>query len=408
MKILLLGHGVANDGCKALLDKDDIEHDYLEINEVNSFDYDVIIKSPGILLDDEIFTKFSGKVMTDIDLAYILRKPFIIGVTGTNGKTTISTILYTILSKKYKCVLCGNIGYSVCQALVDNPAKEIYIVELSSFQLEASSYLDCNISIISNISLAHIDHHKSLLSYVAAKLNICKNQSSSHYCVYNMDDPYLKNIKNYTNAYLYPFSYNNTINSVYQINDYIYYKNKRIYRIKKEEKNQKHIISNYLAIFTALSILKYDLKKASKIINNFKPVQYRFEKIDNNIYNDAKSTNCMSTEAALRSLSNVHLICGGYDRGNDIHLGYEALTKIRCVYAYGEAKDKIKNYFIDRGINAVDYIDLKSAFNDAIVNLNSYNNILYSPMCASFDQYNSYNERGLEFNNLYKSYKNNK
>lgn len=408
MKILLLGHGVANDGCKALLDKDGIEYDYLNINDVNTFDYDVIIKAPGIPLDEDIFSKLSGKVMTDIDLAYILRKPFIIGVTGTNGKTTISTILYKILSKKYKCGLCGNIGYSVCQALADDSSKEIYIVELSSFQLEASNYLDCNISVISNISLAHIDHHKSLLKYVDSKLKICQNQNSLHSCVYNMDNAYLKNIHRYTNAKLYPFSYNNTINSVYHIKDYIYYKNKRIYKIKKEEKNQKHIISNYLAVFTVLTILKFDLKKAGKILSKFKTVEYRFEKLDNNIYNDAKSTNCQSTEAAISSLNNVHLICGGYDRGNDIYLGYDALTKIKCVYAYGESRNKIKNYFIERGINVIEYLDLKSAFNDAIVNLNSYNNILYSPMCASFDQYNSYNERGMEFNNLYQNYKNNK
>ena len=174
LKILLLGKGVANNGCERLLKKHNIDYDYLEKNEVQISDYDLIVKSPGIPLDDIVFTKINGKVITDIELAYRLEKPNLIGVTGSNGKTTVVTMLEHVLKSKYNTIACGNIGYSICDALVDHPNMDFYIVELSSFQLEGVTSVDFMISCILNISLCHIDHHKSFDSYIESKLNICK------------------------------------------------------------------------------------------------------------------------------------------------------------------------------------------------------------------------------------------
>ncbi|MBE6137241.1 MAG: UDP-N-acetylmuramoyl-L-alanine--D-glutamate ligase [Erysipelotrichaceae bacterium] len=400
MKMLLLGKGVANNGCKRLLDKHHISYDYLNIDELSNFDYDYIVKSPGITLHDEVFKMLKGKIISDIELAYILEKPYIIGVTGSNGKTSVASMLGHILSYKYNVCVCGNIGYSVCDALVDKNA-DMYIVELSSFQLETVSNLDCNISIITNISLCHLDHHLSMNKYVNAKLNICKYQDYSHYTIYNLDNPYLKDISKITMCKAIGFSFDSSITRVYVLNEYIYYKNKRIYKLSKNELAYRHKIENYLAVLTAVSLLDFNMKKAAKLLRKFKDVEFRLNKISDYIYNDAKSTNCASTNAALSALDNVHLICGGYSRGIEIYLDKSNLEKIKYVYAYGESKYEVKFYFENLGIKCFIFETLEEAFRSAYIKRDGTENILYSPMFASYDQYSSYKERGNEFNNVY-------
>lgn len=400
MRILLLGKGVANNGCKRLLDKHYIDYDYLEKGELTIYNYDYVVKSPGIPLDDNIFSKIKGKVISDIELCYILEHPFIIGVTGSNGKTSVVSMLGHILSDKYKVCVCGNIGYSVCEAVVENKA-DIYIVELSSFQLETVYSLDCNISLITNISMCHLDHHKTMSSYIESKLNICRYQGFDHYTVYNMDSQYLKNIPRITSSKTIGFSYQSTISRIYCLGDYIYYKNKRIYKLTKDEMLCKHKIENYLAVLTVISLLDINIKRAAKRLKRFKDVEYRLNKIADHIYNDAKSTNCASTNAALHSLSNVHLICGGYNRGMNITIDKENLEKIKYVYAYGDTKNEVKFYFENYNIKCFIFKTLEEAFRSAYIKKEEEDNILYSPMFASFDQYNSYSERGKEFNNIY-------
>ena len=196
--ILLLGKGIANNGCKRLLDKYQIKYDYFNISELETYQYEYIVKSPGISLSDEIFKKLNGKIISDIELGYMITHPNIIGITGSNGKTTVSSMLDYILKNKYNVCLCGNIGYSFCDALVDKPGCDYYIVEMSSFQLEATYELDCVVSAILNVSMCHIDHHKSFEKYLEAKTKITSNQSFNNFVVYNLDDPYLKDIKRKT------------------------------------------------------------------------------------------------------------------------------------------------------------------------------------------------------------------
>ena len=219
-----------------------IDYDYKNIGELDVWDYDYIVKSPGICLDDEVFSRFSGKVISDIELCYILEHPYIIGVTGSNGKTSVVSMLGHILSYKYDVVVCGNIGYSVCDAAVDYPNADIFIVELSSFQLEAIETLDCNISVILNISLCHLDHHKTLSRYIDAKTAIARKQGFNHYSVYNMDNPYLKDLTKSILSTPVGFSYRSTISRIYVLNDYIYFKNKRIYKLSREDLACKHKI----------------------------------------------------------------------------------------------------------------------------------------------------------------------
>lgn len=408
MKILLLGKGVANNGCKRLLEKHGIEYEYLNPEEIVEAVYDCIVKSPGISLDDAIFLKVKGKIISDIELCYMLEHPFIIGVTGSNGKTTVVSMLGHILSSKFEVVVCGNIGYSVCDAVVDHPDCDIYIVELSSFQLEAVEVLDCNISVILNISLCHLDHHKNLNSYVDAKLNIAKTQGYSHYCVFNMDDVYLKDIPKLILSKPVGFSYRSTISRVYLLNDYIYFKNKRIYKLTRKDLTCKHRIENYLAVLTVVSLLNFNIKRAARLLKSFKDIRYRLTKIDSYVYNDAKSTNCASTMAAINSLNQIHLICGGYDRGMQIQLDVNALMRLTAVYSYGQTAQQVEEYFKEKSIDCWRFTTLEEAITAAYERRKGQEVILYSPMFASFDQYNSYEERGKEFDRIYHKLKHSK
>lgn len=403
---LLLGKGVANNGCKRLLDKYQIKYDYLNIDEITTCDYEYIVKSPGISLLDPIFRKLKGKIISDIELGYIITHPNIIGVTGSNGKTSVVSMLGYILKERYEVCVCGNIGYSFCDALVDNPNCDYYIVEMSSFQLEATYKLDCIISVILNISMCHLDHHKAFNDYINSKIKIASNQSYKNFTIYNMDDPYLNEIRKKCVSNTIGFSYKSSVSKIYVLNEYIYYQNKRIFKINKNEINYKHKIENYLAVLTTITCLDFNLKKACKLLKRFKDVKYRLNKIDKYIYNDAKSTNCGSTMAAINSLDKIHLICGGYNRGIKINLELKSLQKIRYVYSYGETKNEIKKYFDSYGIKCFSFNTLKDALRSAYIKRFDDEVILYSPMFASFDQYQSYTQRGEEFNMLYNKLKN--
>lgn len=401
MKILLLGHGVANDGCMRLLNKYKIDYDYKEIDSLDSYYYDYIVKSPGISLHDDIFKSLNGKIISDIGLGYMLLKPKIIGVTGSNGKTTVCSMLYHVLKSKYRVSLCGNIGYSFCEALLDYENIDYYIVEMSSFQLENIDFLDLDICVITNISITHLDHHKTLNEYIMAKRNICINQSINNYLVYNHDNIYVNQIAKDCNSKKIMFSFKSILGDLFILNGYIYYKYKRILKI---EEMYIFKTENIMAVLGVLAALNFNLKKGCKLLRTFKEVEYRLTKINDFIYNDAKSTNFASTEAALLSLKRVKLICGGYDRGVNIILSQSALDNIVKVYCYGESKERVNTYMIDREIECNKFDNLEEAFNQAIKERKDEEIILYSPMFASFDQYGGYKERGEEFQRLVNEY----
>ncbi|MBQ3253200.1 MAG: UDP-N-acetylmuramoyl-L-alanine--D-glutamate ligase [Acholeplasmatales bacterium] len=401
MKVLLLGNGIATRGCKRLLDKHLINNEILEIEDVKEYDYDLVVKSPGIPLDIEIFSNFKCEIISDIELGYRLVKPRIIAVTGSNGKTTVVSLLQHVLSKKYKTIACGNIGYSFCDALVDYPKYDYYILECSSYQLEAIKSFNPEIFILLNISLCHIDHHKSLNNYVNAKLKTVSILGRNCVFIYNDKIPYVK-ADNYDCKKI-SFSDLKTSSSVYRLKNRVYFRNELIYKIDSNRSKMSYKCENIMAVLSVLYALNE--LKLKKYIKEFKGVQFRLEKIDKEVYNDAKSTNCESTRVALTALNNVHLICGGYDRGIPIILDSLSISHVKHVYAYGETSKLIKDFFDEYDIPCNIFITLDEAFLSAVMNKKKRENLLYSPMFASLDQYSSYIERGMEFNELHNDYK---
>lgn len=402
MKVLVLGKGVANDGVILLLKEDNIEFDYLNIDEVVHYDYDLVVKAPGIVLTEPILQNFKEKnirTITDVELAFLLRKKFYIGVTGSNGKTTTVSLITHILSAKYKVVACGNIGYSVCRALVEHKEAEIFVVELSSFQLETSE-LDFNISVLLNVHPCHLDHHASYKDYIDSKANLCKYQIPSHFCVYHLDDPILREIVKDSSAEKISFSRTSYFGRCYIYNGYIYFEKKKILKIEEELEAKLFLLEDVMAAISTVSLVKgISPKMIRKQFQTFKEIEFRLTKVNDFIFNDAKSTNPYSTIAALECFENVELICGGYDRKEDLACLQPSLSKLKRVYAYGQTKEKVAAYMKENQVECKVFSTLDEAFHMAVQDRKE-ETILFSPMFASFDGFKNYIERGKYFNEL--------
>ena len=406
MKVLVLGKGVANDGVILLLTEDNLEYDYLNPEEVVNFDYDLVVKAPGIPYNNEIIKKLIRrkiKIITDIELATLLRQKFFIGVTGSNGKTTTVSLITHILNQKYKAIACGNIGYSVCRALVENPDADFFVVELSSFQLEKTT-IDLNISVLLNVSPCHLDHHRNFKEYINSKANICLNQSSNHYFVYNYDDIYIQKIA--TNCHINRISFSNSslLAKCYVRDNKIYYGNKCVTKLSDNLHIKEFLLLDTMAaISTCMIIDKIKPRTIRKALSSFKEIDFRMTKVNDFIYNDAKSTNPYSTIAALKCFDKVSLICGGYDRKENLGCLNDYLSKIKCVYAYGDTSSKINEYMNMHDIECYVFDNLEDAFKTALKNRQN-EIILFSPMFASFDNFKNYIERGNYFTELVKKH----
>lgn len=402
MKVLVLGRGVANDGAVLLLEEEQIEYDYLNLDEVTHFDYEYVVKAPGIPYSHDTIQRFLDlkiRVITDIELAFILRKKFYIGVTGSNGKTTTVSLIEHILSDKYQVVACGNIGYSVCRALVEHPKAEVFIVELSSFQLEHAK-IDLDISILLNVHPCHQDHHKDYQNYIASKANLCLNQSANHTCIYHLDDPILRQVVKGTAANRISFSRTSYLAKCYIHNNTIYYNHKKIIALEDKLLEKYFLVEDVMAAISATMLLKRIVPKTiRKQLSTFQEVEYRLTKLNDFIYNDAKSTNPYSTLAALNCFDQVDLICGGYDRKENLDCLQESLPKLKRVYAYGQTRYKIQEYMHRNDVECLTFDSLDEAFRKAYQDREE-EIILFSPMFASFDGFKNYVERGKYFSEI--------
>ena len=306
-----------------------------------------------------------------------------------------------MLNKKDNAVACGNCGFPISQAALDYKKYRYFVVELSSFQLKGCYKFTPKIAIVTNIKKAHIDYHKNLQDYYESKFKITKNQTRNDYLILNYDCSNTMSLFKNSIATKITFSLDNSEADYYLKNNKIYNKEKFIISIKNKNISEKY---NILASCAAARLLGLSIKNIKQAISEFKGVKYRMEKIRPNIYNDAKSTNIFSTIAALKELkSDVFLICGGYDRNEELSGLENYLDSINCVFAYGATKEKIYHYFKLKKKEVYQFNTLSEAVFSAL-NLHKNEKILYSPMFASYDQYQSFEERGKEFNQIINSY----
>lgn len=384
-------------------------------------DIDLIVKNPGIPYSIEVLQTAMQRnipIITDVEIAYQEAAAPIIGVTGSNGKTTTSSLIHHILEEKDDSTawLAGNIGVPSLTTAQEAGADDRIIMELSSFQLMGIETFKPKIAVITNIYSAHLDYHKSREEYVKAKLKLMKNMTASDYLVYNADQEELKDWVKKCPAVKIPFSISkapaSTIKAqgAYYDQDFLYYKNERIAPLNAIQLPGEHNIANVLAAIAVAKIEKMPNNLIEKAIKSYLGMPHRIQPLGEingiSFYNDSKATNTTATITALNSFEDsLVYIGGGLDRGNDFKDLIPYLEKVKAAFLYGQSKDKMARDFEAAGVAVIKvFEDLSQAVQAAIKQAEEGDVVLFSPACASWDQYKNYELRGQEFIDLVERY----
>ena len=400
---------------KELLLKNDIQFEENGHVQANKLNVDYVIKSPGIPDTAAIIKKLTHKqiqIISEIEFASKFTDATIIGITGSNGKTTTTTIIYEILkSENIDVDIAGNIGVSFASKVAASNTKN-YVLELSSFQLDGIIDFNPHIAIMTNLSPDHLDrYNNSFENYINSKFNIIKNQSEKDYFIYDLDDvkivQFIKNNIHKIKSNLLPFSTIKTTDSVTYLEDKniisIINKNKIIMPTNNFPLIGTHNLKNAMAATTVANLLKIRKETIRKSLEHFQAVEHRLEhvlKINKvNYINDSKATNVNAAYYALDSMqSSTVWIVGGIDKGNKYEELFSLVNeKVKAIICLGKDNKKIFENFE----NLVEYItevkSMSEAVKEAYSIAKSNDSVLLSPACASFDLFKNYEDRGEQF-----------
>lgn len=387
---------------------------FLGTNDVPLDDIDLIVKSPGIPLDIPIIEKakkLNIEVITDIELAYrIIPKNKFIAITGTNGKTTTTTLMGEILKKAgYSCHITGNIGVGILWEAVNSKKEDIFVIEASSFQLESIDKFKPKVSAIINITPDHINWHKTYENYINSKKKVFKNQDKTDFTVLNYDDEVLRNTKDNINSNIIWFSLNSKLNNGVYIDgkDIVishYGKIVKVMPWKEIKIPGKHNLENALSSIAIGWAMGIDVEDMADVLRSFEGVEHRIEYVTSiegvKFYNDSKGTNSDASIKAIEALEPpLIVIAGGKDKGTDFDDFIKSFKgKVKALILLGETKDKIKETAIKYGFNNIYIVgSMNEAVNKSFKIGNSGDTVLLSPACASWDMYESFEERGKDF-----------
>jgi UDP-N-acetylmuramoylalanine--D-glutamate ligase len=375
------------------------------------FNADLMVISPGVAADSPIIIealKHGIKVIGEIEFASLLTDSPIIGVTGSNGKsTTVHVLAEMCQSKEVNGVLAGNVGFpfsgKVLEELQNPDPKRVYILEISSFQMEFIEQFHPQISIFLNISTDHLDRHKTFENYLLAKLRLAENQTEQDYIIYNADDQLLiDTLKKHISKKI-TFSPNNSVKNIYSVKNSSII-NKECAKLTKLENiglPGRHNLYNLLAAASGAHCLGISGLKIANVMNTFKGIPHRLESIAiiNGVeyINDSKATNIDAVKVAIDSYDKpIILILGGLAKGNDFSELLQFKNKIKCVITYGDAKEMIYDEL--HPTYEVHKIGLlKNAVELSYQKANMGEVVLLSPGCASFDQFKNFEDRGIKF-----------
>ncbi|MGO3751441.1 MAG: UDP-N-acetylmuramoyl-L-alanine--D-glutamate ligase [Peptoniphilaceae bacterium] len=393
--------------------ENETSYDFKIFKEEDLYKIDFIIKSPGINPNNKILLKARELgiiIKSDLELFYEITKcKNIVAITGTNGKTTTTSLISQILSGDRKTYCVGNIGKGVLDVALEADEDDYVVIEASSFQLEDTINFRPMIAAITNVTSDHLDWHVSVDNYINAKFKIFKNQNDKDYTVLNANDSNLKNLS--LNSNIYYFSLNDNINfGTYVKENKIYFKSdvldEQIMDISDIKIPGKHNIENVLCAITIAKILGISSELIKKSISNFMGVEHRIEFVKevNGIkyYNDSKGTNPDSTIMAINAINkNILLIAGGYDKNSDYANMLEVgRGKIKYLILLGETASKIEKVANSMGYKIYIVKDMEKAINLAKNISIEGDTVLLSPACASWDMYSSYEERGNHFKKI--------
>ena len=382
------------------------------------FESDIIIKSPGISPQSEVILKakkLNKKIYSEIEAAFWFCKGQVIAITGTNGKTTTTILTGEIFKNAgYDTKVCGNVGLAFSEIVSEVKEDTIVVLETSSYQLNDIEEFKPKVAILMNITPDHLDWHGGFDNYLKAKLEILKNQNETDLAIINYDDEtLLKATKNLKSGKAY-FSIRENFNG----NNYdaaCFLKNRKIIYTDKNKNTEEEIMEAgeinirgnhniYNSLASVISARAFEIKKEviRDTLMKFKGVEHRIEFVKDirgiKFYNDSKATNIDSLIVALESFpGNLILILGGRETGNDYSKTDELVKKkVKEIIAIGETKEKIKQHFASyKKVTEVKTMD--EAVEIALTNGCKGDTVLLSPACKSFDMFDSFEHRGMEF-----------
>lgn len=374
----------------------------------DSFDY--VIKNPGIKYDNPVVVKAKElgiKVINEVEMAYSFldKSVNIIGVTGSNGKTTTTTLISEFMKNSFDNVyLGGNIGIPLSNFVRDIKPNSYLVLEISDHQLCDMYDFKTNVSVLTNITPTHLDFHKSYEVYQMTKKKIFNNHTSDDLAVINKDDEVSMKITDDIKSTKVYYGHDKT-NLAYYDEEGIYYDGKLIIKLDDIILKGKHNYQNIMGAIIAVKKYGVTNEVIQKVLKEFKGVEHRLEYVDTidgvTYYNDSKATNCVSTITALNSFDKpTILLLGGYDRGHSFHDLDDSMKNVKCVVCFGETKNRIEEFCNDLNIKCYKNDTLKEAMNVVKDICTPGDVVLLSPACASWDQYDKFEDRGDEFKKL--------
>ena len=373
----------------------------------NSFDY--LIKNPGVPIDHKYVLKareLGISVINEVEMAYHLLPDniSIIGITGTNGKTTTTTLTYEILKKAYgdKVHLAGNIGYPLSSVVDEVKSGDMIVMEVSCQQGENFVDFHPNVGVITNFSEAHFDFMKTYKHYKETKSRMLYNQNKNDIAILNYDNQdVIKEVKNIKSIKKY-FSSTNDIDGCHLMDRDIYYYDEKVMSIDEIKIKGMHNVENVMAAIMVSKEFDVSNEVIYDVVSNFKGVEHRLEYVDTingvEYYNDTEATNIKCTQIALSSFNcPVVLFLGGLERGQNFEDLNNYMDNVKAIMAIGECRERVKEYAKSIGKDVYVYEYLIEAFDKLKDIVVSGDVVLLSPASASWDQYKECEIRGEEF-----------
>jgi UDP-N-acetylmuramoylalanine--D-glutamate ligase len=376
---------------------------------------DLIVVSPGVPVDAPPLVQarsLGESVIGEIELAAQFLPGPIVAITGSNGKTTTTTLTGEIMTASgFPALVGGNIGTPAISLAERAKPGTVIVLEISSFQLETIQSFRPKVAVVLNVTPDHLDRHRTFEIYAAAKTRIFENQQSEDCAVLNADDPTCVAMSKKTRAQVYWFSRQNEVERGTWVREgNIVFRDgsgqREIMQVSEIPLKGAHNLENVLAAVCASVLMGCTAEKIRQAVHDFKAVEHRLEFVASiggvDYYNDSKATNVDATIKALESFpANIHLILGGKDKGSDYTVLNDLLRqRVKRVYTIGAAAAKIESQI--KGPEVVHAETLENAIRQAHASAHSGDVVLLAPACASFDQFKSYEHRGRNFKEMVK------
>ncbi|MBM7698410.1 UDP-N-acetylmuramoyl-L-alanine--D-glutamate ligase [Kurthia huakuii] len=370
--------------------------------------FEVVVKNPGIPYSNIIVKDAIERgipVWTEVELAYLVSEAPMIGITGSNGKTTTTTLLFNILNEgNKKPLIAGNIGTVACGVAEKAASDNVIVTELSSFQLMGTNEFKPHIAIWTNLFEAHIDYHGTMEEYANAKFNVTRNQDNEDFLIYNADQEIVASYVAQSKAQKIPFSSTRILEQGISCDaDNIYWNREAFMARDVIALPGKHNVENAMCAIAAAKLLDTPQQAIEHVLATFAGVEHRTQFVttlnNRKFYNDSKATNTLATRSALSAFKQpIVLLAGGLERGHSFEELREFMGNVHAVVVSGETAERFAEFAKSCGVETIERAEwVEEAVEKAYAMSNEGDVVLLSPACASWDQYSRFEVRGERF-----------